>query len=77
MTGDILTQALGKLNDAPIFIDESAALSSLDVRARARRLHRQEKGLGLIVVDYLQLMSSNVGKASENRATEILKFRAR
>ncbi|HZW86710.1 MAG TPA: replicative DNA helicase [Gallionella sp.] len=66
-----LTQALGKLNDAPIFIDESAALSSLDVRARARRLHRQEKGLGLIVVDYLQLMSSNVGKASENRATEI------
>ncbi len=66
-----LTHALGKLNDAPIFIDESAALSSLEVRARARRLHRQEKGLGLIVVDYLQLMSSNVGKASENRATEI------
>jgi replicative DNA helicase len=66
-----LTQALGKLNDAPIYIDESAALSSLDLRARARRLHRQNSGLGLIVVDYLQLMSSNVGKASENRATEI------
>ena len=66
-----LTHALGKLNDAPIHIDESAALSALDVRARSRRLHRQSKGLGLIVVDYLQLMSSNVGKASENRATEI------
>jgi len=66
-----LTHALGKLNDAPIFIDESAALSSLDLRARSRRLHRQNNGLGLIVVDYLQLMSSNVGKASENRATEI------
>jgi replicative DNA helicase len=66
-----LTQALGKLNDAPIHIDESAALSSLDLRARSRRLHRQNNGLGLIVVDYLQLMSSNAGKASENRATEI------
>lgn len=66
-----LTHALGKLNDAPIHIDESAALSSLDLRARSRRLHRQNNGLGLIVVDYLQLMSSNIGKASENRATEI------
>ncbi len=66
-----LTHALGKLNDAPIYIDESAALSALEVRARARRLHRQNDGLGLIVVDYIQLMSSNAGKASENRATEI------
>lgn len=66
-----LTHALGRLNDAPIFIDESAALSSLELRARARRLHRQHGQLGLIVVDYLQLMSSNAGKASENRATEI------
>jgi len=67
-----LTHALGKLNDAPIHIDESAALSALDLRARSRRLSRQNNGqLGLIVVDYLQLMSSNAGKASENRATEI------
>ena len=64
-----LTHALGRLNDAPIHIDESAALSSLDLRARSRRLHRQNNGLGLIVIDYLQLMSSNAGKASENRAT--------
>ena len=66
-----LTHALGKLNDAPIHIDESAALTALEVRARARRLHRQNNGLGLIVLDYIQLMSSNMGKASENRATEI------
>jgi replicative DNA helicase len=66
-----LTHALGKLNDAPIHIDESAALSALELRARSRRLHRQNNGLGLIVVDYLQLMSSPSGKASENRATEI------
>ncbi len=66
-----LTHALGKLNDAPIFIDETAALSALDLRARSRRLHRQHGGLGLIVVDYLQLMSAPGGKASENRATEI------
>jgi replicative DNA helicase len=66
-----LTHALGRLNDAPLFIDESAALSALEVRARARRLHRQNNGLGLIVVDYLQLMSSSSGKSGENRATEI------
>jgi replicative DNA helicase len=66
-----LTAALGKLNDASIFIDEGAGLSSFDVRARARRLSRQTGGLGLIVVDYLQLMSGNSGRASENRATEI------
>jgi replicative DNA helicase len=66
-----LTTALGKLNDAPIFIDEGAGLSSFDVRARARRLHRQTGGLGLIVVDYLQLMAGNSGRVSENRATEI------
>jgi replicative DNA helicase len=66
-----LTTALGKLNDAPIYIDEGSALSSFDVRARARRLHRQAGKLGLIVVDYLQLMSGSSAKQSENRATEI------
>lgn len=64
-----LTHALGKLNDAPVYIDESAALSALEVRARARRLYRQHDGLGLIVIDYLQLMSSS--NPGENRATEI------
>lgn len=66
-----LTTALGRLNEAPIFIDEGAGLNSFDVRARARRLHRQTGELGLIVVDYLQLMAGSAGKQSENRATEI------
>jgi replicative DNA helicase len=66
-----MTHALGQLNDAPIFIDETAGLNALELRSRARRLHRQHGGLGLIVIDYIQLMSSPSGKASENRATEI------
>jgi len=64
-----LTYAVGKLNDAPIFIDETPALNALELRARARRLHRQCGKLGLIIIDYLQLMSSV--SSGENRATEI------
>lgn len=67
-----LTTALGKLNDAPVYIDEGAGLSSFEVRARSRRLHRQVGELGLIVIDYLQLMTgTSTGGKSENRATEI------
>lgn len=64
-----LTYALGKLHDAPIHIDETPALNATDLRARARRLYRQYGKLGLIVIDYLQLMSSV--KDTENRATEL------
>jgi replicative DNA helicase len=64
-----LTNAVGRLSEAPIHIDETPGLNSLELRARARRLHRQYGQLGLIVIDYLQLMSSN--KPGENRATEI------
>jgi len=64
-----LTNAVGRLHDAPIHIDETAALNALELRARARRLHRQYGKLGLIIVDYLQLMSAST--QGENRATEI------
>jgi replicative DNA helicase len=69
-----LTYALGKLNDAPIHIDESGGINAMELRARARRLKRQcealeGKQLGLIVVDYLQLMTSV--RQTENRATEV------
>ncbi len=64
-----LSSALGRLNDAPIHIDETPALNALELRARARRLHRTTGGLGLIVVDYLQLMQAIT--QGENRATEI------
>jgi replicative DNA helicase len=56
------------MRDAPIYIDDSGALTPTEVRARARRLKR-EHGLGLVVVDYLQLMQ--VAGTKENRATEI------
>ncbi|NIO40269.1 MAG: replicative DNA helicase, partial [Burkholderiales bacterium] len=64
-----LTDAVGRLSEAPIHIDETPALNALELRARARRLHRQYGQLGLIIVDYLQLMSATVH--GENRATEI------
>lgn len=65
-----LTYALGRLHEAPIYIDESPGLNPIDLRARARRLHRQCGGkLGLIVIDYLQLMTSH--KESDNRAAEL------
>jgi replicative DNA helicase len=64
-----LSEAMGKLHEAPIYIDEGGALTALEVRARARRLKRQYSKLGLIVIDYLQLMASTA--QGENRATEI------
>jgi replicative DNA helicase len=64
-----LSTAMGRLHEAPIFIDETAALNALELRARARRMRRQYGRLGLVVVDYLQLMSAS--KDGENRATEI------
>ena len=63
-----LTSSVGILADAPLFIDDTPALSPNDLRARARRLKR-EHGLGLIVIDYLQLMQ--VTGTSENRTNEI------
>jgi replicative DNA helicase len=66
-----LSFALGKMHEAPLYIDETPALNPIDLRARARRLHRQCGKLGLIVIDYLQLMSSANQSGGENRATEI------
>jgi replicative DNA helicase len=67
-----IADGLGRLNEAPLFIDEGSALNSYELRARARRLDRStERGLGLIIVDYIQLMSPLGGPQGENRATEI------
>jgi len=66
-----LVDAVGRLNDAEIHIDDTAGLNVLEVRSRARRLHRQVGGLSLIVIDYLQLMSGSGGGREENRATEV------
>ncbi|MCC7006596.1 MAG: replicative DNA helicase [Ottowia sp.] len=64
-----LTHAIQKMNDAQLYIDETPALNPIELRARARRLARTCGTLGLIVIDYLQLMSSSGN--GENRATEI------
>ena len=66
-----LVEAVGKLNEAQLYIDDTAGLNVLEVRSRARRLHRQCGGLSLIVIDYLQLMSGTGHGGQENRATEI------
>jgi replicative DNA helicase len=63
-----INTAVQLMSDAPIFIDDSPGLSPTEIRARARRLKR-ESNLGLIVIDYLQLMQVHGNK--ENRATEI------
>ena len=64
-----LNSAVGLLDKAPIFIDDTAGLTPLDLRSRARRLLREHDEIGLVVIDYLQLMQASEG--TENRATEI------
>ena len=65
-----LPEAASKLSEAPMFIDETPGLNPAELRARARRLARQYGGtLGLIVIDYLQLMSGSSNSSEENRAT--------
>lgn len=63
-----LVRATGELSELPIFIDDSAALTPLEIRAKARRLHA-EHGLDLIIIDYLQLMT--IRGRVENRVQEI------
>jgi replicative DNA helicase len=64
-----LSFALGKLHEAPIYIDETGGINPIDLRARARRLHRQCGKLGLIIIDYIQLMVG--ARQSDNRANEV------
>ena len=75
-TGQIRTQdwpklgtAVTRLSNAPIFIDDNPNATVMDIRARARRLKKTEGDLGLVVIDYLQLMTGR-GRA-ENRQTEV------
>ncbi|MBK1691141.1 replicative DNA helicase [Ectothiorhodospira mobilis] len=63
------SSAVSMLSEAQLYIDDSPALSPNDLRARSRRLMREHKQLGLIVVDYLQLMQ--IPGSAENRTTEI------
>lgn len=65
-----LTNGAGLLSEAPIFIDDTPAISVLELRAKARRL-KAEKNLGLIVVDYLQLMQGNNPESRQQEISEI------
>ncbi|PLA28126.1 replicative DNA helicase [Corynebacterium coyleae] len=66
-----LTKRLTEIQDAPLFIDDSPNLTMMEIRSKARRL-KQQHGLDLVVVDYLQLMSS--GKRVESRQQEVSEF---
>jgi replicative DNA helicase len=63
-----LTNAAGRLSEAPIFIDDSAAITLIELRAKSRRL-KAEQNIGLVVIDYLQLISGRL--RSENRQQEV------
>ncbi len=65
-----LTNAAGRLSASKLFIDDTAGLSILQLRARARRMHQQH-GIKLFVIDYLQLCNSTARRAQENRQQEI------
>ena len=63
-----ISHAIGRLADAPIYIDDNPNVNVMDIRAKSRRLKARE-GLGLVVVDYLQLMSGRMG--AESRQVEV------
>lgn len=65
---DSITEAAGILSDAPIYIDDSADISATEIRAKSRRL-KMEKGLGMVIIDYLQLMKGRL--SAERRDLEI------
>jgi replicative DNA helicase len=65
-----ISSAIGRLGDAPIYFDDNPNITIMDIRAKARRLKARE-GLGLVVVDYLQLMTGHARSRAENRQVEV------
>jgi replicative DNA helicase len=66
-----LSHAVGRLAEAPLFIDDNPHCTVMEMRAKARRIRARHGDLGLIVVDYIQLMSSSSARAAENRQVEV------
>ena len=64
-----LAMAMGRLGEAPIFIDDSAMVNVLEIRAKCRRLKAENKALGMIIIDYIQLLQGR--KATDNRVQEV------
>ena len=65
-----ISSAIGRLGDAPIYLDDNPNVTIMDIRAKARRMKARE-GLGLVVVDYLQLMTGHARSRAENRQVEV------
>jgi replicative DNA helicase len=65
-----ISSAIGRLGDAPIYLDDNPNVTIMDIRAKARRLKARE-GVGLVVVDYLQLMTGHARSRAENRQVEV------
>ncbi len=65
-----LNEAMGTLSEAPIFIDDTPVLNAMEMRTKARRI-QSEHGLGLLIVDYLQLMSGRSNSSGDNRVQEV------
>ena len=66
-----ISEAMAELSEAPIYIDDTPGLTVLEMRTKARRAAHEHGGLGLIIVDYLQLMSGSRKRAMDNRVQEI------
>ena len=66
-----ISEAMAELSEAPIYIDDTPGLTVLEMRTKARRAAHEHGGLGLIIVDYLQLMSGSSKRAMDNRVQEI------
>ncbi len=64
-----ISSAIGRLGEAPLFVDDNPNVTVMEVRAKARRMKARETGLGLIIVDYLQLMTGR--SSAENRQVEV------
>jgi len=64
-----LAAAMGRLGEAPIFIDDSALVNALEIRAKCRRLKSELGGLGMVIIDYIQLMQGR--KSTDNRVQEV------
>lgn len=67
----VLSDSANFLNDLPMVIDETPAMSVASIRAKARRIARKQGGIALIVIDYLQLMTAGGGRRNDNRVQEI------
>ncbi len=66
-----IAQTRGRINDAPLYIDDSPNMTLVEIRAKCRRL-KQQVGLKMVIIDYLQLMTS--GKKVESRQQEVSEF---